>query len=283
MQFWKMNGAGNDFILIPDLEEQLPDEALPALARRICERRLSLGADGLMLVRPPRADGDLRMLFYNADGSVGEMCGNGARCICRFGYETGLAPRECQRIETTAGMVTGWRVDERNWRVRLNDPGEVTLSLPVTVGERRLDCAYVVLGDPGIPHACVEIPDLREQPEDDLRELGRALRWHSAFPRGANVNFYELISEDRIFLRTFERGVEDFTYACGTGTGSTVLALVLSGRLRAGADAEMRGGVLHVDVDMEGERIRNLWLTGPTNIVARGELTDEELAAEAAK
>ena len=112
MQFWKMNGAGNDFIILNNLQEGLSADCFPALARRLCERRLSIGADGLMVVERPQSGGDYRMLFYNSDGSAGEMCGNGARCICRYGYEIGLAG-ELQRVETTAGLVTGRRITRR--------------------------------------------------------------------------------------------------------------------------------------------------------------------------
>ena len=124
MRFWKMNGAGNDFVVLNNLEEHLPAECFPQVARTLCERHLSIGADGLMVVDAPTQGGDYKMLFFNSDGSVGEMCGNGARCICRYGYENGLAG-EVQTVETTAGIVTGHRVTERLYRVRLNDPTTV--------------------------------------------------------------------------------------------------------------------------------------------------------------
>lgn len=277
MRFWKMNGAGNDFLVLNNLEEKLPEEMFPALARTLCERRLSIGADGLMVVDEARSEGDYRMLFYNSDGSAGEMCGNGARCICRYGYENGLAG-EVQRVETTAGLVTGWRMDRRQYRVRLNDPGEVRLSYPVELDGTVWPCAYVELGNPGLPHAVVPYSGLREANADELRELGRKLRWHPAFPKGANVNFYELTGPDQLYERTFERGVEDFTYACGTGTGSVVTVLTLLGKVGGkGVRAEMTGGILTVDAEREGDRIVNLYLTGPTNIVCKGEVTDEEL------
>ena len=130
MQFWKMNGAGNDFVILNNLEEHLPLEQLPQIARTLCERHMSIGADGLMVVDAPSQGGDYRMLFYNSDGSVGEMCGNGARCICRYGYENGLAG-ETQTVETTAGIVTGRRIDQRLYRIRLNDPTTVRLDSPV--------------------------------------------------------------------------------------------------------------------------------------------------------
>lgn len=278
MKFWKMNGAGNDFIVLDNRSGALPEAALGQVARRVCERHLSLGADGLMVVAAPRQGGDYRMLFYNSDGSMGEMCGNGARCICRYGYENGLAG-ERQTVETTAGIVTGERISARQYRVRLNDPTTVRRGLTLEAAGRTVTADYVELGDPGIPHAAVEMPGLAQVPEEELRTLGRALRWHSAFPRGANVNFYEITGPDRVLERTYERGVEDFTYACGTGTGSVVTVLTLAGRV-SGRDVRvtMRGGELTIDAVVADGRVRDLYLTGPTNIVARGELTDEELA-----
>ena len=278
MKFWKMNGAGNDFIILNNMEEHLPAEHLPQIARTLCERHLSIGADGLMVVDAPTADGDYRMLFYNSDGSVGERCGNGARCICRYGYENGLAG-ETQTVETTAGIVTGRRMDRRLYRIRLNDPTTIRLDSPVEVDGVTYDCSYVELGDPGLPHAVVPYADLRHADEHELRELGRAIRWNKAFPKGANVNFYEIIGEDHIFERTFERGVEDFTYACGTGTGSVVAVLTLQGRVSGhGVQADMTGGRLVIDAERVHSRIESLYLTGPTNVVCRGEVTDEDLS-----
>ena len=277
MRFWKMNGAGNDFVVLNNLEEHLPAESLPHVARTLCERYLSIGADGLMVVDAPTQGGDYKMLFFNSDGSVGEMCGNGARCICRYGYENGLAG-ETQTVETTAGIVTGRRVTERLYRVRLNDPTTVKLDYPVEVDGAAYDCAYVELGDPGLPHAVIPYPDLKNADWNELRELGRKLRWHPAFPKGANVNFYEITGRDTVYERTFERGVEDFTYACGTGTGSVVTVLTLQGKVSGqGVKVDMTGGQLMIDVEREAGHVTGLFLTGPTNIVAKGEVTDEDL------
>ncbi len=277
MQFWKVNGAGNDFIILNAMQDPIAEEHLPALAKRLCHRRLSIGADGLMVVTKPTAHADYRMLFYNADGSLGEMCGNGARCICRFGYETGLSG-ETQTVETTAGIVTGERLSERDYRIRLNDPSRIELHYPVEVDGVRYDCSYIELGNPGLPHAVLPYAELRKADEDELRELGRKLRYHPAFPKGANVNFYELTGEDTLYERTFERGVENFTMACGTGTGSVVTALTLKGLVSGeGVKVSMEGGTLTVDMDRQGRDIRNLYLTGPTNFVAHGEITDEDL------
>ena len=277
MRFWKMNGAGNDFILLNNLEEKLPHDGFPALARKLCQRHLSIGADGFMVVDAPTAGGDYKMLFYNADGSMGEMCGNGARCICRYGYENGLAG-ETQRVETTAGLVTGERMDRRLYRIRLNDPTVIKLDYPVEADGKLWPCSYVELGDPGIPHAAIPMPGLVDMAPETLRDLGRQLRFHPAFPKGANVNFYDIVGEDVLFERTYERGVEDFTYACGTGTGSVVTALTLMGKVSGkNVRVDMAGGQLVIDVVRDGGAVTDLYLTGPTNVVAKGEVWDEEL------
>ena len=277
MRFWKMNGAGNDFIILNNMEECLPAEAFPALARRLCDRRRSIGADGLMVVERPAGAADYRMLFFNSDGSVGEMCGNGARCICRYGCENGLAG-EVQRVETTAGLVTGRRLTRRQYQVELNRPTVLRLDCPVEVDGVSWPCAYVELGSPGLPHAVVPVSGLRDWPERELFELGRKLCHHPAFPKGANVNFYEVEGPGRIWERTYERGVEDFTHACGTGTGSVVAVLTLQGKSDGReVHVQMTGGELVVDVEARGGAVEKLLLTGPTNVVARGEVTDEEL------
>ena len=272
-----MNGAGNDFVILNNLKEQLPEERFPALARRLCQRYLSIGADGLIVVDAPQQGGDYRMRFYNSDGSLGEMCGNGARCICRYGFETGLAG-ERQTVETTAGTVTGQRISQRLYRIRLNDPSVVRLDSPVEIDGISYPCSYVELGNPGIPHAVVPYPGLRNADEAQLRDLGRRIRYYPAFPKGANVNFYEPTGEDTLYERTFERGVEDFTYACGTGTGSVGTVLTLQGKVSGSAiRVSMTGGELTIDAQRQGDRITALYLTGPTNIVCQGEVTDEDL------
>ena len=278
MQFWKMNGAGNDFIVVDDRRNAMPDEKWPGIIRTVCERHMSIGADGFMVVKNPTCGGDYKMLFFNSDGSMGEMCGNGARCICRYGYENGLAG-EVQKVETTAGLVTGWRVDKRLYRVRLNDPCNMRLDGTAEVDGKVYDCAYVELGDPGIPHAAVPMENLKDYDTQALFQLGRKLRYYKDFPKGANVNFYEIVGPDHVYERTYERGVEDFTYACGTGTGSVVTVLTLLGKVSGkNVKVDMTGGRLIIDVERDSAgHVTDLYLTGPTNIVCKGEITDEAL------
>ena len=277
MRFWKMNGAGNDFVILNNLEEHLPLEQLPQIARTLCERHMSIGADGLMVVDAPSQGGDYRMLFYNSDGSVGEMCGNGARCICRYGYETGLSG-PIQKVETTAGLVIGERIDRRRYRVRLNDPTVIDLDRTAMIGGEEIPCGYVELGDPGLPDAVVHWPGLANADNDLLFKLGRALRYFEGFPKGANVNFYDMLGQDHVLEKTYERGVEDLTRACGTGTGSVVTVLTKRGLVSGKqVQVDMPGGTLTVDVEQENDTITGLFLTGPTNLVAKGEIFDEEL------
>ena len=164
LEFWKMCGAGNDFIVVNDMQRNIPDKLLPAWARDLCDRRFGVGADGLMVVRPAQADGDFRMLFYNADGTAAEMCGNGVRCICRYGYENALAG-DVQHVETPAGPVTGWRRNDTLYTVQLNDPTVLKSCVPAEVDGVSYPCCYVELGSPGLPHAAVEVPGLRDADE----------------------------------------------------------------------------------------------------------------------
>lgn len=277
MHITKMHGAGNDFVIVNNIELCLPHESFPALAKTLCAAHTGVGADGMMVVVPAEHGGDYGMRFYNSDGSLGEMCGNGARCICRYGHDRGLAG-EVQRVETTAGLVTGQRMDDTRYRVRLNDPGVIDLHRTVSSEGTEYDCTYIELGNPGIPHAVVLLDDWDAWETDRLRRLGRALRFAPVFPKGANVSFVKLTGPDSVKAVTYERGVEDFTLACGTGCGSIAAALTLMG-LVSGTDVSigMPGGKLTVSLAREGERVRDIYLIGPTCLVFDGEVSDEFL------
>lgn len=276
MDFWKINGAGNDFIIVEDLQQRMADESLPAIAGILCRRHMSIGADGFMVVRPAEKGGDFRMLFFNSDGSVGEMCGNGVRCICRYGYEKGLSSEE-QKVETMAGMIYGTRIDASRYRVRLNLPTVLRCNIPLPLKEGKRLCSYLELGKPGLPHAVVEYPGLQEATWETLRPLARECRFHPQFPRGANITLYEVKAPDCLAAITYERGVEDFTYACGTGAASAATVLTLQGRSSGEVTVDMPGGQLSIHVDAKEGRVENLFLTGPTNIVCTGTVTDENL------
>ena len=252
MKIWYMNGAGNDFMVM-DARGLQPDFSV--LAKTLCGRT---GADGFMAVDHAET-GDFRLHFYNADGSRGEMCGNGARCICRFAYENGIAGADMV-VQTDAGLVHGHRISESIYRVRLNEPGILDL-------QRKGAIAYVELGNPGVPHAVGEYAGDLWADADSLRTQMQALRYDPAFPKGANVNFYTRTGEDAVRILTFERGVEDYTLACGTGSASVACALWAAGQLPGGRlQVENRGGTLAVRIVGQDTEIQQVWLEGPTQI-----------------
>ena len=254
MDVYYMNGAGNDFMVLDARRKRLD---FGKLAVELCKLE---NADGFMAV-DVSDKADFKLHFYNSDGSRGEMCGNGARCICRFAYDRGIAGPEMV-VETDAGLVPGWRLDENTYRVKLNNPGVLDL-------RRKGDIAYVELGNPGVPHAVAEYKGDLWADADSLREKMRALRFDPAFPKGANVNFYQVLAPGEVRVLTFERGVEDFTLACGTGCGSTASVLWLNGELpRNTLTAHNRGGTLKVTIGGEGETITSIELEGPTAVVA---------------
>ena len=258
MNVYYMNGAGNDFMVLDARGKQLDFEALSI---ELCKLT---GADGFMAVDYSHK-ADFKLHFYNSDGSRGEMCGNGARCICRFAYDLGIAG-ENMVVETDAGLVHGTRLTESQYRVKLNNPGVMDL-------HRKGDIAYVELGNPGVPHAVMEDPALDWSQKDEKREYFRSLRFDPAFPKGANVNFYRWIGENEVRILTFERGVEDYTLACGTGTGSVASVLWTCGKLPNGkVTVQNPGGTLTVDVAGENGTITSLLLEGHTEVVKIYEL-----------
>ena len=284
MRFTKMHGAGNDFVVLDAVEQPLgiAPEDLPGLVYRLCDRHTGVGADGVMVLQASATGADVAMRFYNSDGSLGEMCGNGARCVCRYACERGYAD-DTVRVETTAGLVTGWRQSRDRFRIRLNTPTVLETERVLTLDGETYCCGYAELGNPGIPHLTVESPDLLLRIDDEealgaLRMLGRKLRYHPALPKGANVNFYQVTGPQHLRQLTYERGVEDFTLACGTGAGSLAAVLTASGRMDgANVQVQTAGGDLDVEVEMEAGRVENLYLTGAAMIVYSGELAKEFL------
>lgn len=252
IHFTKMQGAGNDFIILDNRDGRLSRFSFPALAASLCQRKLSLGADGLMVIQPAADGCDFSMDFYNADGSVGEMCGNGARCLTRYGLTHGLcAEPGSVRISTAAGIVNGYAAAAGAYTVRLNDPRVYVPHLVLKVQEADWNCAYMELGYPGLPHLILPLPDDMTQGQPQLLQLAKALRSHPNLPKGANVNFYRLLDDHVVTLYTFERGVEDFTLACGTGAGCTAAHLAASGLVSPQeVSIHTAGGVLRISMTL---------------------------------
>ena len=248
MKVLHMSGAGNDFMVIDARGQSLDFEKL---SKDLCART---GADGFMAVDYADA-GDFRLHFYNSDGSRGEMCGNGARCVCKFAYDSGIAG-ETMTVQTDAGLVYGRRLGENTYRVQLNNPSVLDL-------QRLGDTAYVELGQPGVPHSVTELPRLEFAQKQNLLPRFLAARKADCFPKGVNVNFFARLGENRVRVLTYERGVEDFTLACGTGSAAVAVVLWKKGLLPGGyLEAENEGGTLTVQVVGVDNRVQELFLEG---------------------
>ncbi|MCF7849661.1 MAG: diaminopimelate epimerase [Kiritimatiellales bacterium] len=214
--FWKMHGAGNDFIMVDDRSLAFPVGDAGFIAR-ISARRTGIGCEGIILLQPSET-ADLRMRFFNPDGNEVEMCGNGARCFARLAVDIGAAPQK-MAIETGAGTVRA-EVLAETIRLHLTDPADWRLDLDAGL-EWPVDFVNT-----GVPHAVVRVDDLETL---DLPLLGKQLRFHGLFaPEGANANFVKVEEDATLSVRTYERGVEEETLACGTG--ATAAALVAARR-----------------------------------------------------
>ena len=253
MQVLHMSGAGNDFAVL-DARGKTLDFAV--LSRTLCKK---MGADGFLAIDTSEI-ADFKLHFYNADGSRGEMCGNGARCVCKYAYDNGIAG-ETMTVETDAGLVYGWRLGENRYKIKLNNPGLVDL-------QRLPDTAYVELGNPGIPHSVTECPHLEWEEKDRLLPVFLAIRKDSAFPKGVNVNLYRNAGENTVKILTYERGVEGFTLACGTGSASVATTLWLQGKLPNGRLTALNpGGTLEVAVEGQNGVVTALYLEGPAEVI----------------
>ena len=255
-----MSGAGNDFMVI-DARGRETELDFAKMAVQLCA---ITGADGFMAIG--EADvADFRLHFYNSDGSRGEMCGNGARGICKYAFDHGIAG-EAMTVQTDAGLVPGWRIEDNLYRIHLNNPS-------VLDSYRREDAVYVELGKPGIPHSVTELPHLYWEMADMLRPAAKNLRFAPEYPKGANVNLYSWTTDTSVRILTYERGVEDYTLACGTGCGSTAAVLWSQGKLPGGKlTLENKGGTLYVTVVGQKGKIQQLILEGPAEVLAEYEI-----------
>jgi len=270
IDFWKMSGSGNDFILIDNRSGRIAEEDMSRLVLRACRRRESVGADGVIFLTPSDRY-DFGWRFLNADGGEVEMCGNGARCVSRFAYLNGIAGPE-MTFETLAGPIKA-RVRGRSVKVRLPDPRDLELDLPL---EGRPRWQSIDRIHTGVPHAVIQVEDLAAHP---VVEEGRFIRYHEAFgPEGTNADFMRVDGQNSLHIRTYERGVEDETLACGTG--AVAAALVASARNRAVSPVRVTtksGENLMIHFTKTGEIFKEVWLEGNTAVIYTGRLHEEAL------
>ncbi len=268
--FVKMSGTGNDFIIIDHRKPLIPVEAMPEFASLVCRRKFSAGADGLIFIED--ADqADFKWRFFNADGSLAEMCGNGARCAARFAYMHGIAPAR-MRFETLAGIIEA-QVSDIEVSVKMTEPVDVQMHREIMVDDKPVLLHSV---DTGVPHAVVFVDDIEQT---DVCALGSRIRHHEAFmPAGTNVNFVQKL-DGAFKVRTYERGVEDETLACGTGATACALIAALLDQTASPVEIITSGGdrlAIIFDVQ-DGMSADNVFLKGPAHVVYKGELNAEAL------
>lgn len=275
LEFTKMSGAGNDFVVLDNRFYHFSDEELGELARRLCHRRFGIGADGLLAFSAARDPAHhYRMRYLNADGSVGTMCGNGARCLVRFGRWAGVTDTEV-RFESDAGVVRAHAPEDMSAPVRiyLGPPRDYMPDRALAAGDAPAGPVHYIWT--GTEHLVCFVSDVASTP---VEAWGRRFRHDDALkPNGANVDFAEVADDgeggDRAVLRvrTFEKGVEDETYACGTGAIASAVVARLQGQVqRETVDVEMPGGTLRVGFTLDDGAVRDVYLEGPADIVFRG-------------
>lgn len=265
LPFVKMSGAGNDFVVIDN--RTLSHNLTGAQIARLCDRHFGVGADGLLAVEPSeREDADFRMRYYNADGGEAEMCGNGARCFARFVHPLRRADAERVRFHTPAGLITGEYVGDEV-RINLTAPTETKLRLRADFGWGEIEYHFM---NTGVPHVVVHVPDADKV---EIVPQGRAIRRSPIFPRGTNVNFVQTTESGKLIVRTYERGVEDETLACGTGVVASALLTHRVHGLALPLCVKVRGGdVLTVSAREDGDHFHDVTLTGPATEVFSGEI-----------
>ena len=276
MKFTKMQGAGNDFLLIDGFKYNL-SEIVPKI-KNLCDRRFGVGGDGIMVALPSEIS-DVKMYYYNSDGSQGEMCGNGIRCFAKFVYEKGIAKKNILKIETLAGIQTAvLQVNENDVVEKIeieignikyapedivvNVCGENAFSKKINIEGREIEFSSVFLG---VPHTVIFID---KENQYDVNDLGRKIEIHSMFPNKTNVNFVLPVSDDEIKIFTWERGAGR-TLACGTGACATAVACILNGLTDDEVRVTLLGGDLLIRWDREKDTV---FMTGPAAEVFHGEI-----------
>jgi diaminopimelate epimerase len=262
LRFTKMHGAGNDFVIINNLrgDVTLSGEQIASL----CDRRLGVGADGILLLEQPQTNADFRMRYYNTDGGEVEMCGNGARCFARFASRE-AGPFDSLKFETPAGLINA-RIAGNQVTIGLSAPRNLDLRRTIDLGDGKATIHSI---NTGVPHAVLFVDHLAQTPVTDW---GSKIRRHAAFqPSGTNANFVEILGPGRLQIRTYERGVEDETLACGTGVVASALVYAALKNIPSPIAVQVKGGDwLEVAYCQHGNDFQEVQLSGPATFVFEG-------------
>ncbi len=266
--FVKMSGSGNDFILIDHRIPIFNEDNIRDFVRKVCQRRVSVGADGLILIEKSEK-ADFKWRFFNSDGSEAEMCGNGGRCAARFALLKGISGDE-PSFETLAGILSA-KVDGRYVKLEMTKPHSIKIDETILIEGKREIISSI---NTGVPHAIIFHKDIEEI---DIIQLGRSIRFHPHFsPNGTNVNFVKIENENQISLRTYERGVEGETLGCGTVAVASALISALKGFVKSPLSIRTRGGeVLMIYFEIEGRDVKKVFLEGEVHIIYEAEMWEE--------
>ena len=276
MRFWKMHGLGNDYIVIDNRDEKISGKQAAELAKRLCERRFSVGADGLLLVSNSKV-ADVKMRIFNADGSEAEMCGNGIRCFAKYCYENSIVQKQEFTVETLSGIKHVWLTLKNGEvsavKVDMGAPNWERSSLPMvgqgTCINENLDVdgeAYkVTCLSMGNPHCVIFVDKVDDFP---VEQIGPKIENHKAFPKRTNVGFVQVLNPNELKVRVWERGCGE-TLACGTGTCAAVAAANKLGKVGNKVTVHVLGGDLQVEV------AESLFLSGAAEKVFEGTLFGE--------
>ena len=262
LRFTKMNGAGNDFILIDNRAGEIDLDR--SQIAHLCDRHRGIGADGILLLEKAANRADFRMRYFNADGGEAEMCGNGARCFARYANKVAGAKGKIS-FETPAGVISAELAGDLV-TLRMTEPTDLRLNMKLPVANENKTVHFI---NSGVPHVVIPVAQIDDV---DVRREGAAIRYHKMFsPTGANVNFIEKRGPKKIAVRTYERGVEDETLACGTGMVASALIFAATENINGPIPVIARGGdELQVGFERVAEQFRNVTLTGPAEFVFEG-------------
>jgi len=265
--FVKMNGCGNDFVIIDNRRKVIFEEDLNNFAQKICKRRVSIGADGLLVVENSLKY-DFKMRLFNPDGAEGEMCGNGARCIAKFVFLEAIANKK-MIFETLAGKICA-EVKDKYIGIKLPNVkiNEIIKDKQITINGQNYIYSYLFLG---VPHCVIFLKE--NLPEEYLFNLARKIRFNKKhFPEGTNVNFVKVENNNTLFVKTYERGVEEITLSCGTGSLSSAIISSFDKNITPPIKVKTKGGTLTIDFTRDKNIFKNILLLGDVEIIARGEL-----------
>jgi len=271
IDFYKMSGSGNDFILVDNRATIIEAEVAPELARNLCRRKVSVGADGLILIENDD-EVDFSWSFFNADGSRAEMCGNGGRCVARLANMLGICGSSLS-FRTLAGIIRA-EVSGSRVKLQMTEPRDLRLDMELELNGQRFNTHFV---NTGVPHTVfiLDGPEILEQQE--VVGQGRKVRFHAQFaPAGTNVNFVAVLGEQALAIRTYERGVEDETLACGTGATAVALVGAAKGMVKPPVDVHTKSGeTLTIYFDPKKGLPQEVYMEGETTVIYQGRLWEE--------